>query len=65
LRVFFSLNIFLWCVLFAAWTPYVTMAGLADPVSVQVGCILGITAVLIAVQGIIRWRRHRTVRVSA
>ena len=64
-RVFLSLNVLLWCVLFAAWTPYAAMAGLTDPVSVQVGCILGITAVLTALQGITRWRRHRRVRVSA
>jgi hypothetical protein len=65
MRLFFFFNLFLWCVLFAAWLPYVSAMGATDPVSVQVGCILGLTALLLTAQGVIRWRRHRAARVSA
>ena len=65
MRVFFACNIFLWCVLFLVWLAYVGLMGLADPVSGRVGFILAITAGLLTVQGVIRWRRHRRVRVSA
>jgi hypothetical protein len=64
LRVLFAVNLLLWCVLFVAWVPYVGMRSAGDPVSVQVGCILAVTAVLLAVQGVIRWRRYRAARVS-
>ena len=59
MRIFFAVNIFLWCVLFLGWVPYVAIAGISDPVSVQVGFILAITAGLLLAQGMIRWRRHR------
>jgi hypothetical protein len=65
LRVFFAFNLLLWCVLFLGWLGYVALMGLADPVSVRVGFVLAITAALLTVQGVIRWRRHRRVRVSA
>jgi hypothetical protein len=65
LRVFFAFNIFLWGVLFLGWLVYVGLMGLADPVSVRVGFILAVTAALLTVQGVIRWRRRRRVRVSA
>jgi hypothetical protein len=64
-RILFGLNLVLWCVLFFAWVPYVGMKSVGDPVSVQVGWILAVTAVLLAVQGAIRWRRYRAARVSA
>jgi len=64
-RFFFALNIFLWCVLLVAWVGYVGIMGLADDVSLQVGFILALTAVLLSAQGAIRWRRRRTARVSA
>jgi len=64
-RSIFALNIFLWCVLLVAWGGYIRNAGLADAVSLQVGFILAITAVLLSAQGAIRWRRRRTARVSA
>jgi hypothetical protein len=61
----FGLNLVLWAVLFVAWVPYVGLRSIGDPVSVQVGFILAVTAVLIAVQGAIRWRRRQTAKVSA
>jgi hypothetical protein len=64
-RILFGLNLLLWCVLFVAWVPYVGARSIGDPVSVQVACILAITAVLLGVQGTIRWRRYRAARVSA
>ena len=65
MRFFFALNIFLWCALLVAWGGYVGIMGLADAVSLQVGFILALTAVLLSAQGAIRWRRRRTARVSA
>jgi hypothetical protein len=65
LGVFFAVNVFLWCVLFVAWVPYARLAGATDPVTVQVAWILAVTAVLLAVHGVIRWRRFRAARVSA
>jgi hypothetical protein len=64
-RFFFAFNIFLWCVVLVAWAGYVAVMGMADVVSLQVGFILALTAVLLAAQGVIRWRRRRTARVSA
>jgi hypothetical protein len=64
-RILFGLNLALWCALFVAWVPYARLAGATDPVSVQVACILAVTAVLLAVQGVIRWRRQRAATVSA
>jgi len=64
-RFFFALNIFLWWVVLVAWGGYVGVMGLADEVSLQVGYILALTAVLLCAQGVIRWRRRRTARVSA
>jgi hypothetical protein len=65
LRYFFAGNLFLWCVLFVGWVPYLDMRGVADPVSVHVGVILAVTAVLLTAQGILRWRRRQAARVSA
>jgi len=65
LRLFFGVDIVLWCVLFTAWLAYVEMMGPADPVSVQVAFILGITAAPLSILGYIRWRRRRGLRVSA
>jgi len=65
MRFFFGLNIVLWCVLFVAWGGYVGIMGVADEVSLQVGFILALTAVLLCSQGLIRWRRRWTARVSA
>jgi hypothetical protein len=65
LRVFFAVNVVLWCVLFVAWVPYVGLVGASDPVSRQVASILAVTAVLLAVQGAIRWRRSRAAKVTA
>ena len=65
MRFFFGLNIFLWCVLLVAWAGYVGIMGVADEVSLQVGFILALTAVLLCSQGVIRWRRRRPARVSA
>jgi len=64
-RFFFALNIFLWWVVLVAWGGYVGVMGLADEVSLQVGFILALTAVLLCAQGVIRWRRRQTARVSA
>jgi hypothetical protein len=65
-RFFFAVNIFLWFVLCVGWLGYAGMAGIADPVSVRVGLILAVTAVLLTAQGVIRWRRRRrAARVSA
>jgi len=58
-RAFFILNICLWFVLFLAWLPYVAMQGWTDPVSIHVRAILGVTAVLLIVQGLVRYRRAR------
>lgn len=65
MRFFFAFNIILWFVLFAGWLGYIALAGAGDPVSGQVGLILGVTAVLLTMQGLIRARRSRRVRVSA
>ena len=65
MRVFFGFNIFLWCVLFVAWVPFVATVGLEDPVSMRVGLALAVAAVLLACQGMVRWRRFRRARVSA
>ena len=65
MRFFFALNIFLWCVVLVAWGGYVGVMGLADEASLQVGFILALTAVLLCAQGVIRWRRRQTARVSA
>jgi len=65
MRFFFALDIFLWCVLLVAWGGYVGIMGVADEVSLHVGFILALTAVLLCSQGFIRWRRRRTARVSA
>ena len=65
MRFFFALNIFLWWVVLVAWGGYVGVMGLADEVSLQVGFILALTAVLLCAQGVIRWRRRQTARVSA
>jgi len=44
MRYFSLLNLCLWCVLFAAWMPYLAMVGFGDRVSVEVLLILGVTA---------------------
>ena len=54
----------LWCVLFMAWLAWIETQGVG-PVAFRVGFILGITAVLLEVQAIIRWRRRRRLTVSA
>lgn len=65
MRVLFFINVSFWWGLLIGWLAYVGIAGMADPVSVQVEWILAATAVLLTAQGIIRWRRRRAIRVSA
>ncbi|HET7421136.1 MAG TPA: hypothetical protein VFL27_12215 [Candidatus Dormibacteraeota bacterium] len=65
MRFLFGFNLALWGVLFIGWVPYVGLRGIGDPVSVQVGFILAVTAVLLAVQSTIRWRRRQAAKVSA
>jgi hypothetical protein len=59
-RVFFVFNICLWVVLFLAWLPFVVMKGMVDPTSTRVAFILSITAVLLMLQGFLRYRRMRS-----
>jgi hypothetical protein len=61
-RVFFVFNICLWVVLFLASLPFVVMKGVADPTSTRVAFILSITAVLLTLQGFLRYRRLRSRR---
>jgi hypothetical protein len=63
-RVFFAVNIYLWFVLFVAWITYSAMIGIADPASTQVGLILAVTAVLLVIQGLLRYRRFRRRRLT-
>lgn len=65
LRLFFGLNIFLWCALFVEWLAWIATQGFGGPEGVRIGLILGVTAVLLETQAIIRWRRRRRVRVTA
>ena len=65
LRVFFGLNIFLWCLLFLGWVAWTATQGFGGPEGMRIALILGVTAVLLETQAIIRWRRRRRVRVSA
>lgn len=65
LRVFFGLNVLLWCVLFLEWLVWIGTQGFGGPESVRIGLILGVTAVLLETQWIIRWRRRRRIRVTA
>ncbi len=44
MRYFSVLNLCLWCVLFVAWIPYLTLVGFGDRVSVEVFWILAVTA---------------------
>ena len=57
MRIFFGFNIFLWCVLFVMWVPFIATMGLEDPVSVRVGLVLALAAVLLTGQGMLRRRR--------
>jgi hypothetical protein len=59
-RVFFVFNICLWVVLFLAWLPFVVMKGVADPTSTHVAFILTSTALLLTIQGFLRYRRIRS-----
>ena len=65
MRIFFGFNIFLWCVLFVLWVPFIATMGLEDPVSLRVGLVLALAAVFLTGQGMLRWRRFRRARVSA
>lgn len=65
LRVFFFVNIFLWCVLFTSWLGWIALMGFGGPVGFRGAFILAVTAVLLEVQGIIRWRRRWRIRVSS
>ena len=45
--------------------PFVATMGLDNPVSLRVGLVLAVAAVLLTGQGMLRWRRFRRARVSA
>jgi len=60
-RALTIVNVSLWSVLFIAWVPYTTQVGWADPISSEVRWILATTAVLMALLGFLRVRRHRPV----
>lgn len=59
MRVFSIVNLVLWFALLGAWIPYVTHAGLSDPVSVDVMVILAVTAGLMIFLGLYRASGHR------
>jgi hypothetical protein len=63
-RVFFAVNIYLWFVLFVAWITYNGLMGIGDRASTQVALILAITAVLLTIQGFLRYRRFRRRRLT-
>jgi len=55
------INLVLWMVLFVAWIPYAAVAGLSDPVSVEVRTILAVTALLMGLLALVRIRGGRPV----
>ena len=59
MRILTIVNGVLWLALLAMWLPYVLVMGLADPVSLQVMTILGVTAALMAFLAAYRARRRR------
>jgi hypothetical protein len=63
-RVFFAINIYLWFVLFVAWVTYNGLIGIGNRASTQVALILAITAVLLTIQGFLRYRRFRKRRLT-
>jgi hypothetical protein len=63
-RVFFAVNIYLWFVLFVAWITYNGLMGIGDRASAQVALILAVTAVLLTIQGFLRYRRFRRRRLT-
>lgn len=61
MRIFTMVNLVLWCVLFVAWLPYLSMVGIADRVSTEVVWILAVTALLQAALFALRLRNRRPV----
>jgi hypothetical protein len=61
MRALTIVNLVLWTVLFVAWIPYTAVAGMGDPVSVEVRTILAATAVLMGMLALVRVRRGRPV----
>ena len=61
MRALTIVNLALWAVLFIAWVPYTTAAGIADPTSVEVRSILMVTAGLMGLLAVVRIRRGRPV----
>jgi hypothetical protein len=59
MRAFSILNLSLWCVLFVAWIPYLSLVGFGDRVSVEVLWILAVTAGLQLLQVGMRARARR------
>lgn len=59
MRIFTIVNVVLWVALFVAWTPYLMVMGLGDPVSRQVLLILVITAGLMSLLAVYRLRGRR------
>ena len=64
MRVFFAVNVYLWFVLFLAWITYNGLIGIGDRASTRVALILTITAVLLIIQGVLRYRRFRRRRLT-
>jgi hypothetical protein len=61
MRALTIVNLVLWAVLFVAWIPYTAVAGMSDPVSVEVRTILAVTALLMGLLAVVRIRRGRPV----
>ncbi len=61
MRVLTIVNLILWFVVFAIWAPYTASVGIYDTISVEVGWILFITAVLMGLLALLRIRRGRRV----